>query len=153
MAAFAAQAPSSLRFLQPAVAPLVISSAGLPLGAWLCALATHVPYALTAQLTVPFSGVPPPLGLMAELPVLPPTRELYLYSRADRLVSASDIESHARRREQRGALVTLCELESSPHCEHFKRHPSEYAAAVGTFIERVSSSPFPNDLCTGKVWS
>lgn len=120
------------------MAPLIISSAGLPLSERLRALASHVPYALAAQLTVPILGVPPPLGLMARLPTVPPTRELYLYSRADRLVPASGVESHARRREQGGALVTLCELEGSPHCEHFKRHPSEYAAAIGAFIERVS---------------
>lgn len=120
------------------MAPLIIASAGLSLADRLRAFAVHVPYALAAQLAVPFLGAPaPPLGLMSQLPLLPPTHELYIYSRADRLVSAAAIETHARDRERCGSHVSLFEMDGSAHCEHYKRHPAEYAAAVSAFVERV----------------
>ena len=129
------------------MAPLIIASAGLSLADRLRAFAVHVPYALAAQLAVPFLGAPaPPLGLMSQLPLLPPTHELYIYSRADRLVSAAaswmltPIETHARDRERCGSHVSLFEMDGSAHCEHYKRHPAKYAAAVSAFVERVESA-------------
>ncbi|EOD12463.1 hypothetical protein EMIHUDRAFT_213749 [Emiliania huxleyi CCMP1516] len=130
-------APS--RSLWPAQAPLVgwLSTSGLPLRERLALLGRVSANALAAQALAPIKGVEPPLGDFPQLSdpaVNAPRPELFMYSGADSLVPARGIEAFAQRRAEVGCDVQLRRFEGSPHCEHYRRHPGVYDAAVRSFV-------------------
>ncbi|GLC40760.1 hypothetical protein PLESTB_000025400 [Pleodorina starrii] len=67
-------------------------------------------------------------------PVCP---QLYLYSDADPLVPASDVEKYMGVQESRGVEVSGYKWPDSGHVEHFRRHPHEYAYQISAFLARA----------------
>ncbi|KAJ1328252.1 DUF829 domain-containing protein [Microdochium nivale] len=60
----------------------------------------------------------------------PGCRRLYLYSDADEIILAKDIEIHAAEARQMGFDVDLEEFDGSEHCGHLRRHPEQYWRAI-----------------------
>ncbi|GIL79695.1 hypothetical protein Vretimale_12269 [Volvox reticuliferus] len=67
-------------------------------------------------------------------PVCP---QLYLYSDADPLVPASDVERYMAVQEGRGVEVSGYKWPASGHVEHFRRYPQEYAYQISAFLARA----------------
>ncbi|GIL52524.1 hypothetical protein Vafri_8369 [Volvox africanus] len=67
-------------------------------------------------------------------PVCP---QLYLYSDADPLVPASDVERYMGVQEGRGVEVSGYKWPDSGHVEHFRRYPQEYAYQISAFLARA----------------
>ncbi|XP_046364945.1 transmembrane protein 53-like [Haliotis rufescens] len=65
---------------------------------------------------------------------------LLLYSRADPIGVAKDIEVVARKWASKGIPVHLKCWENSPHVSHFHRHPDEYVEAILAFLEEIGIS-------------
>ncbi|KAH7028194.1 uncharacterized protein B0I36DRAFT_328786 [Microdochium trichocladiopsis] len=59
-----------------------------------------------------------------------PARRLYLYSQADDIIQAKDVEVHAAQAKGLGFGVDLAEFEGSEHVGHMRRHPEQYWKAV-----------------------
>ncbi|KXJ88370.1 hypothetical protein Micbo1qcDRAFT_166422 [Microdochium bolleyi] len=59
-----------------------------------------------------------------------PARRLYLYSQADDIILARDIEVHAAQAKELGFGVDLEEFDGSEHVGHMRRHPEQYWRAV-----------------------
>ena len=73
-------------------------------------------------------------------------RQLYLYSREDHLTIYAKLHELVEHRQATfGTDRVLSEVfQSSPHCCHLLKHPSEYSAAVESFVRRClynSESP------------
>lgn len=133
--------PSPLEHVGPWAAPMVISSSGLSTSATAYQLARHVPYALAASLATPLLGASGPMRHHAELWDAPPRPELFVYSPADRLVSAAGIEAFMAHRRRQGCEQQVgCRLADSPHCTHLVTHPERYGAEIGAFAERLAAA-------------
>ncbi|XP_067655586.1 transmembrane protein 53-like [Haliotis asinina] len=66
---------------------------------------------------------------------------LLLYSRADPIGVAKEIEVVARKWVSKGIPVHLKCWENSPHVSHFHRHPDEYVEAILAFLDEIRISP------------
>nr|KAG5714105.1 hypothetical protein BaRGS_020433 [Batillaria attramentaria] len=60
--------------------------------------------------------------------------QLFLYSKADRVIMAEDVEEVVTRRKEKGVDVKSLCWEDSPHVAHFRAHPEVYAKACLDFI-------------------
>ncbi|XP_019386859.1 PREDICTED: transmembrane protein 53 isoform X1 [Crocodylus porosus] len=60
--------------------------------------------------------------------------ELYLYSKADKIIKASDIELMAEARRQHGVPVKAVDFLDSAHVSHLRAHPSCYTSLCGSFL-------------------
>ncbi|CAK9805334.1 Transmembrane protein 53 [Anthophora plagiata] len=60
--------------------------------------------------------------------------QLFLYSNADTLIPASDVEKFASRRAERGVWVQLVLFTNSPHVKHYATYRDVYANTVFDFI-------------------
>lgn len=67
----------------------------------------------------------------------PTCPQLYLYSDSDPLVSSSEVERYMKIQESRGVEVGSHKFAGSGHCEHYRRHPHEYAFVVSQFLSRA----------------
>jgi hypothetical protein len=60
----------------------------------------------------------------------PRTRRLYLYSDADDMIPAEEVEAHAAEAKVRGLEVRMEKFEGSPHVAHARTYPERYWGAV-----------------------
>ncbi|XP_038616278.1 transmembrane protein 53 [Tachyglossus aculeatus] len=60
--------------------------------------------------------------------------ELYLYSKADRIILAGDVEAMVRARLDRRVLVRAVDFTSSAHVQHFREYPTYYASLCLSFM-------------------
>ncbi|NWR21181.1 TM53B protein, partial [Emberiza fucata] len=60
--------------------------------------------------------------------------ELYLYSQADLIIKASEIELMAGAREQLGVPVKAVDFSDSPHVSHMRVYPSYYRSLCAAFL-------------------
>ncbi|KAF8193449.1 hypothetical protein BJ912DRAFT_901834 [Pholiota molesta] len=60
----------------------------------------------------------------------PRTRRLYLYSDADDMIPAEEVEAHAAEAKGRGLEVRMEKFEGSPHVAHARTYPERYWGAV-----------------------
>ncbi|NWT35086.1 TM53B protein, partial [Cardinalis cardinalis] len=68
--------------------------------------------------------------------------ELYLYSQADVIIKASEIELMASAREQLGVPVKAVDFSDSPHVSHMRVYPTYYRSLCTTFLaDCVGASP------------
>lgn len=66
---------------------------------------------------------------------------LYLYSQADSIIPASDIEAAIAADRKRGLGVSAVCFSGSEHVAHYREHPEQYATACLEFTR----------LCTSKA--
>ncbi|GBF94577.1 hypothetical protein Rsub_06692 [Raphidocelis subcapitata] len=64
----------------------------------------------------------------------PPCPKLYLYSESDVLVSPETIQRHMQAEAVRGARVYAHKWADTPHVEHYRLHPEQYATLVERFV-------------------
>ena len=69
--------------------------------------------------------------------------QLFLYSNADTLIPASDVEMFATRRAERGVQVQLVLFTDSPHVKHYATYRDVYVNTVCTFIYDCLTPPMP----------
>jgi len=62
--------------------------------------------------------------------------QLYLYSTADALIPAQQVENFIEHQRQRGAAVSHHCWNDSGHCEHLRLHPEQYTRLIHSFVER-----------------
>jgi len=62
--------------------------------------------------------------------------QLYLYSCADALIPAPQVESFMAQQAARGVSVDAHCWPDSPHCEHLRYHPEHYRRLVHAFLRR-----------------
>ncbi|NWX11645.1 TM53B protein, partial [Aegotheles bennettii] len=68
--------------------------------------------------------------------------ELYLYSQADAIIKASDIEHMADARQQLGVSVRAVDFSDSAHVSHMRAYPTYYSKLCTTFLaDCVGVSP------------
>ncbi|KZC05410.1 PREDICTED: transmembrane protein 53 [Dufourea novaeangliae] len=67
--------------------------------------------------------------------------QLFLYSNADTLIPASDVEKFASRRAERGVRVQLVLFTNSPHVKHYTTYRDVYVNTVCSFIYECLTSP------------
>lgn len=69
-----------------------------------------------------------------------PARRLYLYSQADDIIQAKDVEAHAAQARGLGFGVDLAEFNGSEHVGHMRRHPQQYWKAIAdSWVEAGAS--------------
>ncbi|KAK6484248.1 transmembrane protein 53-like [Huso huso] len=61
--------------------------------------------------------------------------QLYLYSRADKVIAHRDVELMVRARKQRGVRVESVDFINSDHVSHNRLFPEEYSIRCVTFLE------------------
>ncbi|XP_076623067.1 transmembrane protein 53 [Colletes latitarsis] len=66
--------------------------------------------------------------------------QLFLYSNADTLIPASDVEKFASRRAERGVRVQLVLFTNSPHVKHYATYRDVYVNTVCSFIHECLTS-------------
>ncbi|CAI9546265.1 unnamed protein product [Staurois parvus] len=75
--------------------------------------------------------------------------QLYLYSRADRIISYRDVETVVTARRQRRLPTDSVDFQKSEHVSHYRRYPERYSSACVTFltdcINRAAKSSFLSD--------
>ncbi|NWZ77960.1 TM53B protein, partial [Poecile atricapillus] len=68
--------------------------------------------------------------------------ELYLYSQADLIIKASEVQLMANARQQLGVPVKAVDFSDSPHVSHMRVYPTYYHSLCTTFLsDCVGSSP------------
>ncbi|NXI70113.1 TM53B protein, partial [Anseranas semipalmata] len=68
--------------------------------------------------------------------------ELYLYSQADAIISASEVKRMADARQQLGVSVTAVDFLDSAHVSHMRAYPTYYSNLCTTFLsDCVRGSP------------
>lgn len=90
---------------------------------------------------------PQPLDPLAELDNVPTAytgAHLFLYSPADELILAQDVERFAGHRRGMGELVTAVRFEDSAHVQHYLAHRETYTEAVYSFMRDVLSGRRPS---------
>ena len=140
---------SPSRSVHPLAVPFVIGTGGGTVAERAALTAHHLPHALAATLRSPVSGIAPPLGLFPNLrdPGANPPRkaELFIYSRADRLIPAGAVQEFAEARRTLGVAVSTCEMDGTAHCMHFRGHPQRYQDAVAAFMRELLGERAPPD--------
>ncbi|XP_014106110.1 PREDICTED: transmembrane protein 53 isoform X3 [Pseudopodoces humilis] len=68
--------------------------------------------------------------------------ELYLYSQADLIIKASEVQLMASARQQLGVPVKAVDFSDSPHVSHMRVYPTYYHSLCTTFLsDCVGGSP------------
>ncbi|NWT68836.1 TM53B protein, partial [Prunella himalayana] len=68
--------------------------------------------------------------------------ELYLYSQADLIIEASEVQLLASARQQLGVPVKAVDFSDSPHVSHMRLYPAYYRSLCTTFLsDCVGASP------------
>lgn len=62
--------------------------------------------------------------------------ELYLFSKADELVSATDVENTIDKRRMQGVDITSMSWDDSPHVQHLRVHRESYITQCRDFVKR-----------------
>ncbi|CDY24583.1 BnaC05g32670D [Brassica napus] len=61
--------------------------------------------------------------------------QLYIYSSADRVIPAGQVESFIVEQRKAGHEVRACNFISSPHVDHFRSNPQLYTAELNHFMD------------------
>ncbi|CAH2053261.1 unnamed protein product [Thlaspi arvense] len=61
--------------------------------------------------------------------------QLYIYSSADRVIPAGQVESFIVEQRKAGHEVRACNFISSPHVDHFRSNPELYTAELNHFMD------------------
>ncbi|NWI99570.1 TM53B protein, partial [Crypturellus undulatus] len=68
--------------------------------------------------------------------------ELYLYSQADAIIKASDVEQMAEARQRLGVSARAVDFSDSAHVSHLRAYPTSYSNLCRTFLsDCVQGSP------------
>ncbi|KAK3877737.1 hypothetical protein Pcinc_017589 [Petrolisthes cinctipes] len=73
----------------------------------------------------------PPWALVEESARCP---QLFLYSKADKLIHSDDVEFFISERQKLGVMVVAKCWADSPHVQHYRMHPEEYRESVYSFL-------------------
>ncbi|KAG0461914.1 hypothetical protein HPP92_020390 [Vanilla planifolia] len=65
----------------------------------------------------------------------PKCPQLYIYSSADRVIPAKNVESFVEEQRRAGYEVRSCNFVSSPHVDHFRNHETLYSSQLTSFLE------------------
>jgi len=87
----------------------------------------------SAHLSHRFSLAPLRKVLLAGLPLVP---QLYIYSMADKLITAPNVEAFMARQRRLGAEVSAKKFDNTPHVQHFLRREHEYKEALTAFLDQ-----------------
>ena len=68
---------------------------------------------------------------------VPPCPQLYLYSRADALIPAAQVDLFMEQQAAHGAPVHHHCWDDSPHCEHYRVHREQYRSIVASFEQHA----------------
>ncbi|XP_072275375.1 transmembrane protein 53 [Pyxicephalus adspersus] len=60
--------------------------------------------------------------------------QLYLYSRADRIIAYKDVEAMVSARRQRHLPTQSLDFDKSEHVSHYRRYPEKYSSACIVFL-------------------
>jgi len=63
--------------------------------------------------------------------------QLYIYSTADKLISANAVESFISRQKANGVKVTAKRFTDTPHVQHYLRKEVEYKQALQSFVGQL----------------
>ena len=61
--------------------------------------------------------------------------QLYIYSSADRVIPAGQVETFIGEQRKAGHEVRACNFVSSPHVDHFRSNPELYTAELNQFMD------------------
>lgn len=61
--------------------------------------------------------------------------QLYIYSKADRLISSNSVEDYILRQKRRGTTITTKVFADTPHVQHYLKQEAEYQDALLAFLE------------------
>ncbi|XP_047476357.1 transmembrane protein 53-like [Penaeus chinensis] len=87
----------------------------------------------------------PPWALVEDKARCP---QLFLYSRADKLINYNDVEYFVAERQKLGIpVVTKC-WDDSAHVQHYRVHPDAYSSSVYSFINMCLSPDFISSKIT-----
>ncbi|XP_037779879.1 transmembrane protein 53-A-like isoform X2 [Penaeus monodon] len=87
----------------------------------------------------------PPWALVEDKARCP---QLFLYSRADKLINYNDVEYFVAERQKLGVpVVTKC-WDDSAHVQHYRVHPDSYSSSVYSFINMCLSPDFISSKVT-----
>ncbi|XP_012274267.1 transmembrane protein 53 [Orussus abietinus] len=78
-----------------------------------------------------------PIALAEEVHSWP---QLFLYSNADTLIPASDVEKFAKRRAERGVRVQMVLFTDSPHVKHYAVYREVYVSTICSFMHECLAS-------------
>ena len=65
-----------------------------------------------------------------------PSKQLFLFSRADTMISSTDVERFASRQRSRGVNVLQKCWPDSPHVLHLRHYASEYTQLCLSFLSK-----------------